>query len=62
MIYIPYGILTIAITILIINSFKKVRENKKTNRTIRNSERFRNTISILQVRREKEKDSSSSSE
>jgi hypothetical protein len=53
MVYIPYGILCIAITILIINGFKKVRENKKTNRAIRNSERFQNTISILQARKEK---------
>jgi hypothetical protein len=35
MVYIPYGILSIAITILVMNGFKKVRENKKTNRTIR---------------------------
>lgn len=56
MVYIPYGILSIAITILIMNGFKKVRENKKTNRTIRNSGRFQNTISILQARKEKEKD------
>ena len=62
MVYIPYGILSIALTILIINSFKKVRENKKTNRTIRNSERFQNTISILQARKEKEKDSSNPTE
>ena len=53
MVYIPYGILCIAITILIINGFKKVRENKKTNRAIRNSQRFQNTISILQARKEK---------
>lgn len=53
MVYIPYGILSIAITILILNGFKKVRENKKTNRTIRNSERFQNTISILRARKEK---------
>lgn len=53
MVYIPFGILAIALTILIINSFKKVRENKKTNRIIRNSERFRNTISILKARKEK---------
>jgi hypothetical protein len=55
MVYIPYGILCIAITILIINSFKKVRENKKTNRSIRNSERFQNIISTLQARKEKDK-------
>ena len=53
MVYIPYGILCIAITILIINGVAKVRENKKTNRAIRNSERFQNTISILQARKEK---------
>jgi hypothetical protein len=29
MVYIPYGILCIALTILIMNSFKKVREIKK---------------------------------
>ncbi|HXS55656.1 MAG TPA: hypothetical protein VN726_06005 [Hanamia sp.] len=56
MVYIPYGILSIAIMIVIINSFKKVRENKKTNRTIRNSERFQNTISILQARKERDKE------
>jgi hypothetical protein len=53
MVYVPYGILCIAITILIISGFAKVRENKKTNRAIRNSERFQNTISILQARKEK---------
>ena len=52
-VYIPYGILAFAITIVIINSFKKVRENKKTNRIIRNSERLRNTIEVLQARKEK---------
>lgn len=57
MVYITFGILAIALTILIINSFKKVRENKKTNRIIRNSERFRNTISILQARKEKKGES-----
>jgi hypothetical protein len=56
MVYIPYGILCIAITILIINSFKKVRENKKTNRTVRNSVRFQNTISILQAKKERDKE------
>ncbi len=30
MVYIPYGILCIAITIVIMNGFKKVRENKMT--------------------------------
>ena len=62
MVYIPYGIPCIAITILIINGFKKVRENKKTNRAIRNSERFQNTISMLQARKEKEKEKADSSE
>jgi hypothetical protein len=38
------------------NGFKKVRENKKTNRTIRNSERFQNTISMLQARKERDND------
>jgi hypothetical protein len=62
MVYIPYGILCIAITILIINSFKKVRENKKTNRSIRNSERFQNTISMLQARKEREKEKQQNNE
>ncbi len=61
-VYIPYGILAFAITIVIINSFKKVRENKKTNRVIRNSERFQNTISVLQARNKKERDSADSNE
>jgi len=52
MVYVPFGILAFAITIVIINSFKKVRENKKTNRIIRNSERLQTTISILQARKE----------
>ena len=56
MVFIPYGILCIAITIVIMNGFKKVRENKKTNRTIRNSERFQNTISMLQARKERDND------
>ena len=47
MVYIPYGILCIAITIIIMNGLKKSRDNKKTNRQIRNSERFQNTISII---------------
>jgi hypothetical protein len=38
MVYVPYGILCIAVTTIILNSFKKVRENKKTNRSIRNSD------------------------
>jgi hypothetical protein len=56
MVYIPWGILCIALTILIMNSFKKVRENKKTNRSVRNSERFQNIISMLQAGKEKEKE------
>jgi len=56
MVYIPYGLLCIAVTIIILNSFKKVRENKKTNRSIRNSERLQNTISMLQARKEREKE------
>ena len=64
MVYIPYGILCIALTILIMNSFKKVRENKKTNRSVRNSERFQNIISMLhagnEIEKEKEKDKSAS--
>jgi len=56
MVYVPYGILCIAVTIIILNSFKKVRENKKTNRSIRNSERLQNTISMLQARKEREKE------
>ena len=56
MVYVPYGILCIAVTIIILNSFKKVLENKKTNRSIRNSERLQNTISMLQARKEREKE------
>ncbi len=55
MIYIPFGIICIAITIIIINGLNKARDNKKTNRKIRNSERFRNTISILKDRKEENK-------
>jgi hypothetical protein len=54
MVYIPYGILCIAITIVIMNGLKKARDNKKTNRSIRNSERFRNIISVLKDRKETE--------
>ena len=54
MVYIPYGILCIAITIVIINGLKKTRDNKKTNRTIRNSERFNNIITIVKDRKEKD--------
>ncbi len=55
MVYIPYGILCIAITIIIMNGLKKVRDNKITNRKIRNSERFQNTISVIKDRKEKDK-------
>ena len=55
MIYIPYVILCIAITIIILNGLKKSRDNKKTNRSIRNSERFQNTISIIKNRKDKDK-------
>ena len=55
-VYIPYGVLCIAITIIIMNGFRKVRENKKTNRIIRNSERLQNTIAILQMKKKKEED------
>jgi len=56
MVYVPYGILCIAVTIIILNSFRKVRENKKTNRSIRNSERLQNAISMLQARKERGKE------
>lgn len=56
MVYIPYGLLCIGVTIVIMSSFKKVRENKKTNRSIRNRERLQTTISMLQARKEKEKE------
>ncbi|HEV8082144.1 MAG TPA: hypothetical protein VGP55_03030 [Chitinophagaceae bacterium] len=62
MVYIPYGILCIAITIVIMNGLKKSRDNKKTNRSIRNSERFQNTISIVKSRKEKGEDKSHSTE
>jgi len=55
MIYIPYVILCIAITIIILNGLKKSRDNKKTNRSIRNSERFQNTISVIKNRKDKDK-------
>ena len=56
MVYIPYGLLCIAVTIVIINGFKKVRENKKTNRSVRNRERLQTTSSISQPgKREKKK-------
>ena len=51
-VYIPYGILCIAVTILIMIGLQKARDNKKTNRQIRNSERFQNIITVI-----KEKDS-----
>lgn len=52
MVYIPYGILCIAITILIMNGLQKSRDNKKTNRRIRNSERFQNTISAIKAKKQ----------
>ena len=55
MIYIPYVILCIAITIIILNGLQKSRDNKKTNRSIRNSERFQNTISVIKNRKDKDK-------
>jgi len=55
MVYIAYGVLCIAITIVIMNGLKKSRDNKKTNRSIRNSERFQNTISVIKDRKEKDK-------
>ena len=62
MIYIPYGILCIAITILIMVALQKARDNKKTNRQIRNSERFQNIISVIKDSKEKEEDKSDSAE
>jgi hypothetical protein len=56
MVYIPYGLLCIAVTIVIMNSFKKVRENKKTNRSARNSDRLQTTLSMLQARKQREKE------
>jgi len=50
-VYIPYGILYITVTILIITGLQRARDNKKTNRQIRNSERFQNIITTI-----KEKD------
>ena len=50
-VYIPYGILCITVTILIITGLQRARDNKKTNRQIRNSERFQNIITTI-----KEKD------
>ena len=52
-VYIPYGLLCIAVTILIITGLQRARDNKKTNRQIRNSERFQNIITVI---KEKEKD------
>jgi hypothetical protein len=54
-VYIPVGILCIAITILIMNGVKKSQDNKKTNRRIRNSERFQNIISVIKDEKEKDK-------
>ena len=62
MVYIPYGIICIGITILIMVGFKKARDNKKTNRQIRNSERFQNIISVIKDSKEKEEDKSNSDE
>lgn len=53
-VYIPAGIVCIAITILIVNNFQKARDNKKTNRRIRNSERFQNTIAAIKDKKEKD--------
>ena len=50
-VYIPNGILCITVTILIITGLQRARDNKKTNRQIRNSERFQNIITTI-----KEKD------
>ena len=61
-VYIPYGVLCIAITIFIMSGFKKVRENKKTNRIIRNSERLQNTIAILQMKKKKGEENPNPSE
>jgi len=55
MVYIPFGILCIAMTIIIMNGLKRSRDNKRTNRSIRNSERFQNTISVIKDRKEKDK-------
>jgi len=55
MVYIPYGILCIAITILIISGLNKARDNKKTNRSIRNSGRFQNIISVIRDKKEEDK-------
>ena len=54
MVYIPGGIIAIGVTILIINSFRKARDNKLTNRRIRNSERFQNTIAAVKAKKDNE--------
>lgn len=51
MIYVPYGIICIAITIFIMNGVSKSRENKKTNRRIRNSEKFQNIIPVIKMKK-----------
>ena len=61
-VYVPYGVLCIVITIFIVSSFKKVRENKKSNRIIRNSERLQDTIAILQMKKKKVEENYSSPE
>lgn len=58
-VYIPYGLLCIGITIIIIIGLQKARDNKKTNRQIRNNERFQNIITAV---KEKEKDNSKETE
>ena len=58
--FVPFGVLCIAVTILIMVGLAKARDNKKTNRVIRNSERFRNIIAT--VRDDKEKKESEEEE
>ncbi len=58
-VYIPYGLLCIAVTILIFVAMQKARDNKKTNRKIRNSERFKNIISVI---KDEKKDTETNSE
>ncbi len=43
------------------NGLKESRDNKKTNRGIRNSERFQNIISVVKDRKDKDKDKDKSS-
>jgi hypothetical protein len=54
MVYIPFGILCIALTLIIINGLNKSRDNKRTNRSVRNAERFNNTISVIKSGKEKD--------